>query len=105
MRLIQIVPKKQFNLYGALVAKEFELRTKKQGTFRRAGTKEKGYAKWEHRDYPGWLWLHPGSGKVVTVKLQCRAEDDSEWKLLHGFIGFLDRNFADKILSINIQYE
>src|SRR6266700_5116839 len=41
MRLIQIVPKEHFRLYGALVAKEVALRGKNQGTFRRSASKQK----------------------------------------------------------------
>ncbi len=105
MRLIQIVPKKQFNLYGALVAKELELRRRNQGTFRQIGDKQKNYAKWNHKNYYGWLWLQKGLGGVVNVELQSRTEDDSEWQLLHAFLGFVDRHFADKVQSIHIQYE
>src|SRR5947209_2374647 len=102
MRLIQIVPKDYFKLYGALVAKELELRRRKQGTFRRAGAKQKNYAKWNHKSYYGWLWLQRGLGEVVTVELQSRGGD--EWQLLHAFLGFVDRHFAEEIQSIQIQY-
>jgi len=103
MRLIQIVPQKQYNLYGALVAKELQLRRKHQGTFRRSGTKQKHYAKWNHKNYTGWLWLQQGLGGVVNVELQSKTSD--EWQLLHAFLGFVDRHFADRIQSIHIQYE
>jgi hypothetical protein len=103
MRLIQIVPKDYFNLYGALVAKEIELRRRKQGTLRRAGVKQKNYAKWNHKSYYGWLWLQRGMGEVVTVELKSKGGND-EWQLLHAFLGFVDRHFADNIQSIQIQY-
>ncbi len=104
MRLIQIVPKDGFNLYGALVKKELHLRQGNQGTFRRGGPKQRSYAKWHHTSYNGWIWLERTYGKVVTAVLQCKAEGD-EWQVFHAFIGFLDRHFARKIKAINIQYE
>ena len=105
MRLIQIVPKKKFNLYGALVAKELELRSKDKGTFRRSGPKQKTFAKWNHKNYYGWLWLQRGLGGVVNVELQSKTSDNDEWQLLHAFLGFVDRHFAAKVQSIHIQYE
>jgi hypothetical protein len=103
MRLIQIVPKKQFNLYGALVAKELALRKKDKGTFRRSGPKQRKYAKWNHKNYYGWLWIQHSMGEVVTIELKSKTSD--EWQLLHAFLGFVDRHFAAKVQSIHIQYE
>jgi hypothetical protein len=105
MRLIQIVPKEHFRLYGAIVAKEVELRRKNQGTFRRSASKQKNYAKWNHKSFYGWLWLHRGLGEVVTVELNSRTGENDEWQLLHAFLGFVDRHFAAKVQSIHIQYE
>lgn len=104
MRLMQIIPKEQFRLYGALVAKEVSLRQKNQGTFRRSGSKQKNWAKWNHKKFNGWLWLQRGLGEVVTIQLQSKTEND-QWQLLESFLGFVDRHFADKVQSIHIQYE
>ena len=104
MRLIQIIPKGNFKLYSALVAKELELRQSSKGTFRRTGSKQSNCAKWGHERFDGWLWLERGVGEVVTVQLQSRTEDESELQLLRAFIGFVDRHFADKIQAVNIQY-
>jgi hypothetical protein len=103
MRLIQIVPKEDFRLYGAFVAKEVALRQKNQGTFRRSGPKQKNYAKWKHKKFKGWIWLQRGLGEVVTIELQS-LDEDSQWQLLESFLGFVDRHFADNVQSIHIQY-
>jgi len=39
---------------------------------------------------------------VAEVRSLSQAED--QWQLLHAFLGWLDREFAHKILTVNIQY-
>jgi hypothetical protein len=104
MRLIQIIPKRSYRLYGAIVKKEVDLHKKGKGTFFRSAAKEKDVAKWSHRSYKGWIWIKRGLSEVVLVELRTLSSDQNEWQLLHAFLGFLDRHFADNIEAINIQY-
>jgi len=98
MRHLQIIPKKNFNIYGALVKKELSLRSGGKGTFRRSAT-----GRWIHERYYGWVKFERGLGNVVNVELKSRVQD-SEWQLLSAFIGFLDRHYSSKISALNIQY-
>jgi hypothetical protein len=104
MRVIQIIPRKQCRLYGMLVQKEIELAKRNVGTFRRSGRKQKNVAKWDHKNFQGWIWLERGLGEVVLAELDSKSSNDDEWQLLHAFLGFVDRHFGDKIAAINIQY-
>lgn len=104
MRLIQITPKRGCRLYGAIVKKEVDLFRQGKGTFYRSAAKAKNSAKWSHKSYDGWIWLERGLSEVILAELRSRTADKNEWQLLHAFLGFLDRHFADKIETINIQY-
>lgn len=104
VRLIQIIPKRRYRLYGAIVQKEVELHKKRRGTFYRSGAKEKDLAKWAHTTYNGWIWIERGLGEVVVAQLRTHSSAEDEWQLFHAFMGFLDRHFAGQIEAINIQY-
>jgi hypothetical protein len=104
MRLIQIIPKRSYRLYGAIVKKEVELSEKGKGTFFRSSAKKKDVTKWSHKSYNGWIWIQRGLSEVVVAELQTLSSSQDEWQLFHAFMGFLDRHFADKIQGINIQY-
>ena len=104
MRLIQIIPRDGYRLYGALVKKEIELHKKHKGTFYRSGAKTHNGAKWSHKSYGGWIWLERSLGEVVIAELRSKASNSDEWQLFHAFLGFLDRHFAEQIKAINIQY-
>jgi hypothetical protein len=104
MRHLQIVPREDFNLYGALVGREVELHRKDQGTFFWSGRKEKDRAKWAHQKHPGWVKLARGMGGVVLAEIRTKADPDQEWQLFQAFLGFLDRNFRENLASINIQF-
>ena len=104
MRLIQVIPRKGFRLYGAIVKKEVDLFKRGKGTFFRSSAKVKDTAKWSHKSYNGWIWIGRGLGEVVVAELQSKTVSRDEWQLFHAFLGFLDRHFADKIEAINIQY-
>jgi hypothetical protein len=41
----------------------------------------------------------------VTVAVIQSKNADSEWQLLTSFIGFLDRHFRDKLVSITLTYD
>jgi hypothetical protein len=104
MRLIQITPRDGSRLYGMLVKKEIELSRRGKGTFFRNGPKQKNIAKWSHATYKGWIWLERGLGEVVLAELHTRSSKEDDWQLLHAFLGFLDRHFAESIATVNIQY-
>jgi hypothetical protein len=104
MRLIQIIPKRGFRLYGAIVKKEIELFKKNKGTFFRSSAKLKNTTKWSHKSYKGWIWIGRSLSEVVVAELQTKSASQDEWQLFHAFLGFLDRHFAGKIESINVQY-
>lgn len=104
MRQVQVIPEAGYRLYGAMVAKEVELKRKKQGTFRRTALKERNRAKWTHSTYPGWINLRRGMGEVVQMEIKSKKED-TEWQLFHAILGFIDRYFANRIRAVNIQFE
>jgi hypothetical protein len=100
VRQVEVIPEDEFRLYGAIVAKEVELRRKNKGTFRRSGRKEKDRAKWTHSSYK----LARRKGEVVEIKIRPK-KGHPEWQLLHAILGFVDRHFGQKIRAINIQYD
>lgn len=104
MRLIQVVPKRSFRLYGAIVKKEVDLHKKGKGTFFRSAAKVKNATKWSHKSYKGWIWIERGLSEVVVAELRCKSASQDEWQLFHAFLGYLDRHFADKIEAVNVQY-
>ena len=103
VRLVQIIPVADFRLYGEMVQKEIELRSKR-GAFKRSGPKESNRAKWEHSTYKGWINLERTSGEVVAAEIRSRSESEDHWQILHAFIGWVDRHFGDKILALQIHY-
>lgn len=105
MRRIQIVPKPGNNLYGEMIAKEISLAQKKQGTLHRCGNKKKDQAEWSHKTFKGRINLQRGLSDLVLAEIVSPAKDNSEWKLLQSFLGFVDRHFSDKVQAVSIQYE
>ena len=104
MKRIQIVPRKGFNLYGAMVQKEIDLYKGKRGTFFRSAPKQKQKARWAHKKFPGWIKLQRGTGGVVIAEVHSRSNPSNEWTLFRAFMGFIDRHYRDNIFSISIQY-
>jgi len=104
-KLIQIVPRTEFRLFGGMVKKEIELNRKGQGTFFRSGPKARNKAKWSHVKYKGWINLQRGTGEVVTAEVRSLSHAGDDWQLLQAFVGWLDRHFGDRILSLNVQYQ
>jgi len=98
MRYLQIIPKKNFNIYGALVKKERSLRREEKGTWRRSGT-----GKWIHERYYGWVTFERSLGNILSVELRSKVQD-AEWQLLSAFVGFVDRHFSNKIRAVNIEF-
>lgn len=101
---MQIVPIPGCRLFGQIIKKEIQLSRKSRGTFFRSGAKERGRAKWAHTGYKGWITLERTTGEVVTAEIRSRSEDDDHWKILHAFVGWLDRHFGAEIEAIHIHY-
>jgi hypothetical protein len=101
MKIVQIVPRENIRLYGALVKKEAAIQKKGAGTFHRAGRKTRNSAKWKHSRYNGWVNLERGLSEVVTAEVRTLATSQ-EWQLLSAFLGFVDRHFGTEVLSITI---
>jgi hypothetical protein len=103
MKVVQIVPRGNWRLYGAMMKREADLRKRKRGTFYRVGARRRNEAKWKHRQYKGWVNLERGLSEVVSVEVKTLAADQ-EWQMLAAFLGWIDRHFADEVLAVNIQY-
>ena len=99
---ITIVPRnEEENLYGSLIAKEQELRPR--AMFFRVPGRFRGYTKWHHKKYDGWVWLRQAMNGVVVVEIDSKNRS-KVWEILSAFIGFLDRYFKDSISGISINY-
>ena len=103
-RRIQIVPRNGEQLYSLLVKKEIELRRRNTGTFRRAAGKQKNRTKWMHASYPGWIKMQRTIGGGIAAEIGTKGKAGGEWQIIHAFLGFVDRHFADHVESVNIQY-
>src|SRR5262249_22449174 len=103
MRHLQVIPRDDFNLYGAMVDKEIELSKNNRGTFFHSAPKAKDRAKWSHRRYAGWIKLARGMGEIVLIEVRSR-KTEPEWQLMSALLGFLERHFAENVVAINIQY-
>ena len=104
MKQMQIIPKDGFNLYGALVKREVELRKANQGTFRRVGGRTKDAATWKHKSLAGRVKLRRGLGGIVAGGIRSRADAEDEWKIFRAFLGFIDRTLGENVAAINIQF-
>jgi hypothetical protein len=56
-----------------------------------------------HVKHPGWINWSRSSG-VITCELLSPRKPESEWQLLHAFLGRLAARFAASIVAINIQF-
>ena len=103
MKTIEISPRKKAPLYPTLVKREAEIRQGGRGTFVRAGRKTAGGATWKHKKFKGSVSLKRGAAEVVTAKVRSPVPED-ERKLVNSFLGFVDRQCGDQVLSITIHY-
>lgn len=101
---VSIIPKERENIYGMLVKKERDLRSKNQGTLHRSGGKKQGEDKWTHSSYAGWIRLQRCLGGITVALVQSKSPE-TDWQLLSSFIGFLDRHFRESISTISLTYE
>ncbi len=97
MRLVQVIPREEYNLYAELVRKEADLRRRDLGTWRRRGKKTRDRARWVHSRYPGYVKIAKGMGEVVQLEIK----SDAGWQLLDAILGFLDRHLGADISSIH----
>jgi hypothetical protein len=104
MKSLQIVPRRQAHLYGAMIRKQAEIRRAGRGTFSRAGARRSKAARWTHVRYKGSIKLEPGPQDAVEVEIKSPERGD-EARLLSSFLGWLDRHFGEQISSVNIQYQ
>lgn len=101
---VTIIPKERENIYGMLVKKERDLRSKNQGTLHRSGGKKQGEDKWTHSSYPGWVSFQRCLGGITVALVQSKTPE-TEWQLLSSFIGFLNRHCRKSISTISLTYE
>jgi hypothetical protein len=104
MKRLQIVPRTGKRLYGAMIAKEAEIRRKGRGTFSRVGKRQANQARWKHAKYAGRVHLKSASIELVSVEINSPDRGD-ELRLLSAFLGWLGRHFGDDVSSVNIQYQ
>jgi hypothetical protein len=103
MKTVEILPRKKSPLYSTLVRREAAIRLKGLGTFARSGPKRQGSATWKHKRFKGSVNLKRGPADVVTAKVRSSQPED-ERRLLNSFLGFVDRQCGDQVLSITIHY-
>jgi hypothetical protein len=103
MKTLEIMPRARTHLYGAMIKKQAEIRKRGRGTFSRAGARKRNAARWTHVRYRGSINLQPGAAEAVKVAIKSPERGD-EARLLSSFLGWLDRHFGDKLVSVNIQY-
>jgi len=104
MKTLEIVPRARTRLYGAMIKKQAEISKRGRGTFSRAGARKRGAARWTHVRYKGSINLEPGTAEAVKVAIKSPERGD-EARLLSSFLGWLDRHFGDRLVSVNIQYQ
>ena len=99
MKIVQVVPRRDSGqrLKSLLKQTERDLRGKGTTLIRKAE------GRWVHAKYPGWIRWSEAKGGILVAEIQSRAED-SDWKLLTAFIGYLDRHLGHAIESISITY-
>src|SRR2546430_406299 len=99
MKILQVVPRagSKSSLKQLLKAKERSLRGSST-TFLRSGE-----GRWTHKTYPGWINWGEAAGGILVAEIRTRKEE-SEWQLLHAFIGYLDRHLGKHIESVSIIY-
>jgi hypothetical protein len=103
MKTVEISPRKKAPLYATLVKREAAIRKGGRGTFVRAGRKTAGGTTWKHKKYKGSVSLKHDASEVVTAKVRSSVPED-ERRLLNSFLGFVDRQCGDRVMSITIHY-
>ena len=103
MKVVEITPRRRNQLYGALVAKEADIRRRGRGTYVPVGRRSKKAARWKHKKYRGSVALARGAEEVVTAKVRASTPED-ERRLLASFLGFVDRHSGAHVATVTIHY-
>jgi len=103
MKIVEILPRKKSALYSILVKRQAAIRRTGRGTFVRSRPGGQGSATWKHKKYKGSVSLKRGAAEVVTAKIRSSVRED-ERRLLNSFLGFVDRQCGEQVLSITIHY-
>ena len=103
MKILDILPRENTRLYGALVKKQADIRKKGMGTFSRVGRKKRDAAKWKHLRYKGTILIERALSETVTAEISSPTPED-ERRMLSSFLGFVDRHCGDQIMAITIKY-
>jgi hypothetical protein len=104
MKLVHITPRDGQRLYGPIINKEAEIRSRGRGTFVRAGKRQRNKTRWTHKRYRGRIELRPGSSGLVSAEIRSPDKGD-ESRMLSSFLDWLDRHFGDHLSSVSIQYQ
>jgi hypothetical protein len=96
MITLQIVEQPESDLFRELK------RAMRSHDLRTFSTQNKG-KRITHMTYPGHInWSHDGS--VITCVVKNPKNPNTEWQLMHAFLGRLADRYAAYIHSINIQF-
>ena len=79
MKRLQILPRKQKDLYGAMIKRQDEIRRSGRGTFSRVGPKRARAAKWKHARYKGAIGLKRDASEVL--RLAARGQHLCRWMI------------------------
>jgi hypothetical protein len=99
VKVVQVVPRADIDTKLKTLLKQTE-RNLRGGstTFQR-----KREGRWKHVKYPGSIRWDEALGGVLVAEVHPQ-KDQSDWQLLHAFIGYLDRHLGEYIESISIYY-
>jgi len=97
MKVLQIVSRDGAQLYRAMARKQAEIRRGGRGTFSGSG------ASWPHVGARGSINMKSGTDGL-SARIRSPDHGD-EARLLSSFLGWLDRHFGKRLLSVNIQYQ
>jgi len=103
MKTVEISPRDKSAIYSTLVKREAAIRQNGRGTFVRSGLKRAGSTIWKHKKFKGSVNLKRGPAEAVTARIRSSQPED-ERRLLNSFLGFVDRQCGDQVLSTTIRY-
>jgi hypothetical protein len=103
MKLVEITPRRKVPLYGALIRRESDIRSKGRGTFARQGRKRARSAIWKHKRFKGTVNLQREGTEQISAKIRSSTPED-EGSLLKAFLGFIDRHCGNQVETITIHY-
>ena len=103
MKLVEITPRRKLPLYGALIRREADIRSKGRGTFARQGRKRARSAIWKHKRFKGTVNLQREGAEQISAKIRSSTPED-EGSLLKAFLGFIDRHCGNQVETITIHY-